>query len=40
MKFWEDVWCGERTLNQDFGYLFALAAEPRSLVAENFFSVR
>lgn len=36
VKFWEDVWCGERALRYDFPNLWELAVELTSLVAANF----
>lgn len=36
VKFWEDIWCGERPLRQDFPDVYELAVEPTSLVAANF----
>lgn len=36
VKFWEDIWYGERALKQDFPDLYALAIELRFLVAANF----
>lgn len=35
-KFWEDAWCGESSLKQDFPYLFSMTIDPTSLVASNF----
>lgn len=36
VKIWEDVWCGERSLKQDFPDMFRLAADPTAVVASNF----
>lgn len=36
VMFWEDIWCGDRTLKQDFPDLFNLATDPRSRVVENY----
>lgn len=36
VKFWEEVWCGERSLKQDFLDVFGLAADPTPVVAFNF----
>lgn len=36
VKFWEYVWCGERSFKQDFPYVFGLVADPTIVVASNF----
>lgn len=37
IRFWTDVWCGERSLKHDFLDVFGLAVDPSSRVATNFF---
>lgn len=37
IKFWEDIWCGERSLKQNFTDVFSMVADPMSIVAANFF---
>lgn len=36
VKFWEDVWCGERSLKMEFPDVFALAVDPHARVAADF----
>lgn len=35
IRFWEDIWCGERPLKQDFLDVFALTVDPSLVVASN-----
>lgn len=36
VKFWEDVWCGEQSLKQNFPNVFRLATDPTAVVVSNF----
>lgn len=35
IKFWDDVWCGERPLREEFLDIFALAMDSSSMVSVN-----
>lgn len=34
VKFWEDTWCGERMLKNEFADMYGLAIDPKLLVAD------
>lgn len=34
VKFWEDSWCGERTLKTEFPDIYDLAVNPTALVQQ------
>lgn len=36
VKFREDAWCGERSLKKDFPNAFAMATDPKAVVASYF----
>lgn len=36
IKFWEDMWCGERSLKEDFLEVYTLAMDQNSNVATCF----
>lgn len=33
IKFWEDVWCSERLLKEEFPYIYAMVEDPNSIMA-------
>lgn len=35
VKFWEDTWCEERSLKQEFEDIYVLVVDPKALVATN-----